>query len=139
MRSRDLDPGAKTQLPFAALPHALRKDPSLRGKHTAVTLAAALLEYACERASCYPTNAHLAADLGCSQSTIRANLALLRDAGWVRVELGPHQPNGRRIWLCWRGADPDREAPRQVPDPADPPAPPASRLMVTASPSAAKK
>ncbi len=112
------DSGAKTQsLPFAALPHALRKDPRLRGKHTAVTLAAALLEYACERASCYPTNARLAADLGCSQSTIRANLALLRDAGWVRVELGPHQPNGRRIWLGWRGADPDREALRQVPDP----------------------
>src|SRR5512147_2362600 len=92
------DSGAKDQsLPFSALPHALRKDPRLRGKHTAVTLAAALLEYACDRASCYPTNARLAADLGCAESTIRANLALLRDAGWVRVELGPHQPNGRRI------------------------------------------
>ena len=37
-------PGAKTQLPFAALPHDLRKDPRLRGKDKAILLAAALLE-----------------------------------------------------------------------------------------------
>ena len=31
------DSGAKTQLPFAALPHDLRKDPRLRGKDKAIT------------------------------------------------------------------------------------------------------
>src|SRR5512135_798322 len=98
------DSGAKTQsLPFAALPHQLRKDPRLKANRTAIVLAAALLEYAPgAKPSCYPTNATLASDLGCSESTVRAALAALRAAGWIRVVLGPRQPNGRRIWLCWR-------------------------------------
>src|SRR5512135_1424628 len=98
------DSGAKTQsLPFAALPHQLRKDPRLKGNRTAIVLAAALLEYAPgSKPSCHPTNATLASDLGCSESTVRAALAALRAAGWIRVVLGPRQPNGRRIWLCWR-------------------------------------
>src|SRR5512135_3443758 len=97
------DQGTKTQLPFAALPHQLRKDPRLKGNRTAIVLAAALLEYAPgSKPSCHPTNATLASDLGCSESTVRAALAALRAAGWIRVVLGPRQPNGRRIWLCWR-------------------------------------
>src|SRR5512135_2632119 len=97
------DQGTKIQLPFAALPHQLRKDPRLKGNRTAIVLAAALLEYAPgSKPSCYPTNATLASDLGCSESTVRAALAALRAAGWIRVVLGPRQPNGRRIWLCWR-------------------------------------
>src|SRR5512135_280230 len=97
------DQGTKIQLPFAALPHQLRKDPRLKANRTAIVLAAALLEYAPgAKPSCYPTNATLASDLGCSESTVRAALAALRAAGWIRVVLGPRQPNGRRIWLCWR-------------------------------------
>src|SRR5512135_3369698 len=95
------DQGTKIQLPFAALPHQLRKDPRLKANRTAIVLAAALLEYAPgSKPSCYPTNATLASDLGCSESTVRAALAALRAAGWIRVVLGPRQPNGRRIWLC---------------------------------------
>jgi hypothetical protein len=91
-------PGAKTQsLPFAALPHSLRKDPQLRGNKTAIVLAAALLEYAKRKPSCYPSNASLAEDLGVCQQTIRNALAALAATGWVRVVRGPHQPNGRRI------------------------------------------
>ncbi len=97
------DPGTKTQLPFAALPHDLRKDPRLKRNRTAIVLAAALLEYAPgTKPSCYPTNARLAGDLGCCEQTIRNALADLQSAGWIRIALGSNQPNGRRIWLTWR-------------------------------------
>jgi hypothetical protein len=57
--------GTKTQfLPFAALPHDLRKDPQLKGNRTAIVLAAALLEYARSKPACWPSNARLAEDLG---------------------------------------------------------------------------
>ena len=97
------DPGAKTQsLPFAALPHELRKDPRLKGNRTAIVLAAALLEYARARDSCWPSNRRLAEDLGCCQQTVRNALAALQAAGWVRVEHGASNPTGRVIWLTWR-------------------------------------
>src|SRR5271166_2852391 len=97
------DPGAKTQfLPFAALPHELRKDPRLKGNRTAIVLAAALLEYARARDSCWPSNRRLAEDLGCCHQTIRNALAALQTAGWVRVEHGASNPTGRIIWLTWR-------------------------------------
>src|SRR5512135_2332265 len=97
------DSGAKTQLPFAALPHDLRKDPRLKRNRTAIVLAAALLEYAPGvKPSCYPTNARLASDLGCCEQTIRNALADLQSAGWIRIARGSNQPNGRRIWLTWR-------------------------------------
>ena len=102
MRSAQ-DPGAKTQsLPFAALPHELRKDPRLKGNRTAIVLAAALLEYARARDSCWPSNRRLAEDLGCCQQTVRNALAALQAAGWVRVVYGAGNPTGRVIWLTWR-------------------------------------
>jgi hypothetical protein len=97
------NPGAKTQsLPFAALPHQLRKDPRLKGNRTAIVLAAALLEYARASDSCWPSNRRLAEDLGCCPQTIRNALAALQAAGWVRVEHGASNPTGRVIWLTWR-------------------------------------
>jgi hypothetical protein len=100
--------GAKTQsLPFAALPHDLRKDPRLKGHRTAIVLATALLEYAPGvKSSCYPTNTRLAADLGCCEQTVRTALAALQAAGWIKIALGSNQPNGRRIWLTWRCPQP---------------------------------
>src|SRR4051812_44222961 len=88
--------------PFAALPHDLRKDPALRGHDKAILLAAALLEYARDKPSCWPSNRRLAEDLGCSSRTVQLALAALRNAGWIRVE---HGADGRRIWLTWREAD----------------------------------
>jgi hypothetical protein len=98
------DRGTKTQsLPFAALPHDLRKDPWLKGNRTAIVLAAALLEYAPGgKSSCYPTNARLASDLGCCEQTVRTALVRLQAAGWIKIVRGSNQPNGRRIWLTWR-------------------------------------
>jgi Helix-turn-helix domain len=98
--SKSSDPGDINPLPFSALPHALRR--SLRGNQTAIVLAATLLEYARNAASCYPTNATLASDMGCSVSTVRNALVALQKAGWIRLELGSRQPNGRTIHLIWR-------------------------------------
>ena len=92
----------KTSIPFAALPHELRKDPRLKGNRTAIVLAAALLEYARARDSCWPSNRRLAEDLGCCHQTIRNALAALQAAGWVRVEHGASNSTGRIIWLTWR-------------------------------------
>jgi len=115
-------------LPFSALPHDLRKDPQLVGNQTAIVLAATLLEYARAKAYCYPTNATLAADMGCCVSTIQNALAALRAAGWVRLELGSNQPNGRRIWLTWRcGSAPPARVSQvsDIPQPIGPPVQPA--------------
>jgi len=117
---------APQTLPFSALPHELRK--SLKGNQTAIVLAATLLEYAKTKAYCYPSNATLAEDMGCCVSTIRNALAALRAAGWVRLELGSNQPNGRRIWLTWRcGPAPPARVPQvsDTPQPIGPPPQPA--------------
>jgi hypothetical protein len=86
---------------FAALPHQLRRDPRLNPR--AVVLAAALLEYARDEASCWPSNARLAADMRCGPRTVQIALAALRDAGWIAVEPADHQ-TGRVIRLLWRSA-----------------------------------
>ena len=90
------------------------KDPRLKGYQTAIVLAATLLEYARTKPYCYPSNARLADDMGCCISTIRNALTALRAAGWVRLELGSNQPNGRKIWLTWRlrHSTPERREPR---------------------------
>ncbi|MBV8556098.1 MAG: helix-turn-helix domain-containing protein [Planctomycetaceae bacterium] len=98
------------------------------GNQTAIVLAATLLEYARAKAYCYPTNATLAADMGCCVSTIQNALAALRAAGWVRLELGSNQPNGRRIWLTWRcGSAPPARVSQvsDIPQPIGPPVQPA--------------
>ena len=130
------DSGAKTQsLPFAALPHELRKDPRLKGNRTAIVLAATLLEYARARDSCWPSNRRLAEDLGCCPQTIRNALAALQAAGWVRVEHGASNPTGRIIWLTWRAEQatpPNRLDPPLKPAGGTPlkPVGPESRIVV---------
>ena len=63
------DPGAKTQsLPFAALPHELRKDPRLKGNRTAIVLARQPYSNTPGPGTpCWPSNRRLAEDLGCCQ------------------------------------------------------------------------
>lgn len=109
-KTRSSDPPGKSPTvpstrPFAALPHDLRKDPNLRGRDKAILLAAALLEYARGKPSCFPSNRRLAEDLGCCPRTVQLALAALKRAGWIRVELGTDTPTGRRIVLAWREAD----------------------------------
>ena len=139
MRSHHLDPGAKTQLPFAALPHDLRKDPRLRGKDKAILLAAALLEYARDQALVLSHQCPPGQDLGCCEQTVRTALAHLQDAGWIRIVLGANQPNGRTIWLLWRGEQIPGERRRgpsrdRCPTPPSPLDPSPSRLDLPPSP-----
>ena len=60
---------------FAALPHALRRDPRLRGQDKAVLLAAALLEYARGKTSCWPSNRRLADDMPATFRELRSRTA----------------------------------------------------------------
>jgi hypothetical protein len=107
-------------LPFAALPHQLRKDPRLKGHRTAVVLAAALLEYARDSPHCWPSNRRLAEDLGVCQQTVRNALATLQAAGWCRVEHRVGNPTGRLIWLCWRAAPEQATPSNQLDHPLQP-------------------
>jgi hypothetical protein len=92
--------GAVKSVPFAALPHELRRDPRLNPR--AVVLAATLLEYARQRATCWPSNARLASDMRCSARTVQVALAALRAAGWITIDAGPDITCGRVICLSWR-------------------------------------
>ena len=83
-------------LPFAALPHELRRDRRLNTR--AVVAAAALLEYARDKADCWVGNARLASDMGCTRRTVQIGLWA---AGWIAVQ-DDGNPTGRRIVLTWR-------------------------------------
>lgn len=93
-------------LPYAPLPHALRKDRRLTDK--AILLAAALLEYARSGPRCWPTLARLADDLNCSIRTVQLRLDELVEAGWIDVEPNYDNVTGRVFVLRWRllGAQP---------------------------------
>src|SRR4051812_30381250 len=88
----------KAVVPFAALPHELRRDPRLNPR--AVVTAAALLEYARSSPSCWPSNARLARDMHCTARTVQNALADLLAAGWIAVRRGAANPTGRVIALA---------------------------------------
>jgi hypothetical protein len=97
-------PQAKGRVaPFAALPHAIGSDTRLSA--TARVLALALLSYARDRDRCHPSNAGLAAYVGCSTATVKRALAELEAAGRIRASYGrpsADNPTGRVIALVWR-------------------------------------
>jgi Helix-turn-helix domain len=95
------DRSCKTHLPFAALPHALVADRRLSA--TMVRLAAILLRYAKSTASCWPSVATLALDLGRCRRTVQYALRGLEAAGWILTRPADN-PTGRVIILVWRDA-----------------------------------
>jgi hypothetical protein len=111
---------------FSMLPHDLRKDPDLKGHDKAILLAAALLEYARKKASCWPSNRTLAEDLGCCVRTVQLALRALQAAGWIRIEYGADNPTGRLIILVWREAHCAPSRGPIAPPPAAPVAPEAA-------------
>jgi hypothetical protein len=116
--------------PYSPVPHDLRKDPRLKCRDIAV--AAALLAFARDKPTCWPSNARLAAETGCrSVRTIQASLARLRAAGWIHVEQGASNPTGRLITLVWRA--------EECAPPAPPVAPRAVHAVAPESPSAEKQ
>jgi hypothetical protein len=120
-------PQAKGRVaPFAALPHAIGSDTRLSA--TARVLALALLSYARDRDRCHPSNAGLAAYVGCSTATIKRALGELEAAGRIRASYGrpsADNPTGRVIALVWREdqATLPEYRPRPAPRVADAPSP----------------
>jgi hypothetical protein len=88
--------------PYGAVLHELNEDPNLNG--TAVQVACALMKYARSKASCYPSVAKLAADLGKAVRTIQYALKRLIRAGWISVAPSDGNKTGREIVLTWKVA-----------------------------------
>jgi len=112
-----------TAVPFAALPHDIAADPRLRP--TDLRVLAALLYYARQEPSCYPSDAALAARVHRHPGTVRRCLKRLEDLGYIRREFvlaTPANPTGRLISLTFREPDwprptPDRPEHRCAPTP----------------------
>jgi hypothetical protein len=136
-------PRAKGQCaPFAAMPHAIGSDTRLSPTERVLVLA--LLAYARDRDRCTPSNAGLAAYVGCSTATVKRALGELEVLGYVRTaRCRPSAENatGRTITLAWREdpatlpayrrAERPRPAPRIIDEPPPgPSAPPEGDVAV---------
>ena len=89
-----------TGVPFAALPHDIAADPRL--SPTDLRVLAALLYYARQDPSCYPSDASIAARVHRHPGTVRRCLKRLEDLGYIRrefVQATPANPTGRLIHL----------------------------------------
>ncbi|MBV8230733.1 MAG: helix-turn-helix domain-containing protein, partial [Planctomycetaceae bacterium] len=103
-RGEGAPPGAQyhTAVPFAALPHDIAADPRLRP--TDLRVLAALLYYARQEPSCYPSDAALAARVHRHPGTVRRCLKRLEVLGYIRREFvlaTPANPTGRLISLTF--------------------------------------
>ena len=93
-------PNTRPSVPFAALPHDIAADPRL--SPTDLRVLAALLYYARQDPSCYPSDASLAARVHRHPGTVRRCLKRLEDLGYIRrefVQATPANPTGRLIHL----------------------------------------
>src|SRR5512132_4468489 len=98
---------------FAALPHDIAADPRL--SPTDLRVLAALLYYARQDPSCYPSDASIAARVHRHPGTVRRCLKRLEDLGYIRrefVQATPANPTGRLIHLTCTESD----WPRPTPD-----------------------
>src|SRR5512135_793551 len=105
-----------TGVPFAALPHDVSADPRLTP--TDLRVLAALLYYARQDPSCYPSDASIAARVHRHPGTVRRCLKRLEDLGYIKREFFPaslENPTGRLIHLIC--TEPDWPRPEMVPTP----------------------
>ena len=96
---------------FAALPHDIAADPRL--SPTDLRVLAALLYYARQDPSCYPSDASIAARVHRHPGTVRRCLKRLEDLGYIRrefVQATPANPTGRLIHLTFTAPDWSRPA-----------------------------
>lgn len=127
------DTGSPPVVPFVMIPNHVATDKRLDFRARCVVMA--LVHFSFRRASCYPSNATLAAWVGTSEASIRRDLEALESAGHIRrhtVKPHPGNPTGRVIVLCWRV---DASAPS--PDPTPEPDPGPSLSLAYASPDVA--
>ena len=102
-----------TGVPFAALPHDIAADPRL--SPTDLRVLAALLYYARQNPSCYPSDASIAARVHRHPGTVRRCLKRLENLGYIRrefVQATPANPTGRLIYMTFMEPD----WPRPTPD-----------------------
>ena len=100
-----------TGVPFAALPHDIAADPRL--SPTDLRVLAALFYFARADASCWPSDAALAARVHRHPGTVRRALRRLESLGYLRREFTRENPTGRTIHLTCKEPD----WPRPVPAP----------------------
>ena len=104
---------------FAALPHDIAADPRL--SPTDLRVLAALLYYARQDPSCYPSDASIAARVHRHPGTVRRCLKRLEDLGYIRrefVQATPANPTGRLIHLTCNEPDWPRPASGSAPSAA---------------------
>jgi hypothetical protein len=61
---------------------------------------------------CWPTNATLAQEAGCTTRTVRRSLRRLERLAWILTEPCASVPRGQLIRLQWRRPEPGRKAPK---------------------------
>ena len=124
-----------TGVPFAALPHDIAADPRL--SPTDLRVLAALLYYARQDPSCYPSDASIATRVHRHPGTVRRCLKRLEDLGYIRrefVQATPANPTGRLIHLTCTEPDwPRPEIPRYPPPSADAHPPPSTNARLPPS------
>ena len=104
-----------TGVPFAALPHDIAADSRL--SPTDLRVLAALLYYARQDPSCYPSDASIAARVHRHPGTVRRCLKRLEDLGYIRrefVQATLANPTRRLIHLTCTEPDWPRPATSQV-------------------------
>ena len=99
---------------FAALPHDIAADPRL--SPTDLRVLAALLYYARQDPSCYPSDASIAARVHRHPGTVRRCLKRLEGLGYIRREFTRANPTGRLIHLTCKEPDWPRPVPAPTPD-----------------------
>ena len=99
---------------FAALPHDIAADPRL--SPTDLRVLAALLYYARQDPSCYPSDASIAARVHRHPGTVRRALRRLEDLGYIRREFTRANPTGRLIHLTCKEPDWPRPVPAPTPE-----------------------
>ena len=100
-----------TGVPFAALPHDIAADPRL--SPTDLRVLAALFYFARADASCWPSDAAIAARVHRHPGTVRRALRRLESFGYLRREFTRENPTGRLIHLTCK----EPNWPRPVPAP----------------------
>src|SRR4051794_37770947 len=97
------EPGVYKPPPFAQLPHDIAADPRLTPVD--VRVVAALLFWARDKASAWPSDASIAKRVGRAVATIQRSLRRLQALGFVlreKVEPSDRNRTGRVIRLMWR-------------------------------------
>lgn len=100
---KKVNPGRKSTVPFAALPHHIAGDPTIPPQAKAVLLA--LLFWARGKSVCWPSDESIGQRIGRHKGTAQRWLRWLDARGLIAREKTKANPTGRLIHLRWRAGD----------------------------------